>query len=127
MLRTPEILATGLRRAADRVSGRLSPILGAFTEPCQALSQLVDVYVAMSFANPELAAVYYTERFNLTAADQTLLRNVQRSTIDSWVRLLTAARPSVTPSQARFLVHAAMALVIDLERMESQADSTADC
>ena len=121
-----EILATGLRRASDRVSAHLSPILGAFTEPRQALKALMDAYVATSFANPELAAVYYTERFNLTAADQTLLRNVQRSTIDSWVRLLTAARPSVPPMQARFLVHAAMALVIDLGRMADRADSGAD-
>ncbi|HWT50165.1 MAG TPA: helix-turn-helix domain-containing protein, partial [Mycobacterium sp.] len=120
-----EILATGLRRAADRVSGQLSPILGTFTEPRQALTRLIDMYVATSFANPELAAVYYTERFHLTAADQALLRNVQRSTIDSWVRLLTAARPSVTPVRARFLVHAAMALVIDLNRMANHDDDSA--
>lgn len=120
-----EILATGLRRAADRVSGQLSPVLGALTEPRQALTLLIDAYVATSFANPELAAVYYTERVNLTPADQMLLHNVQLSTIDSWVRLLTAARPSLTPTQARFLVHAAMALVVDLGRMESPADSRA--
>ena len=123
-----EILATGLRRAADRVSGQLSPVLGALTEPRQALSLLIDAYVATSFANPELAAVYYTERVNLTPADQTLLHNVQLSTIDSWVRLLTAARPSLTPTQARFLVHAAMALVVDLGRMgssEISADQSA--
>jgi AcrR family transcriptional regulator len=120
-----EILATGLRRAADRVSGQLSPVLGALTEPRQALTLLIDAYVATSFANPELASVYYTERVNLTPADQMLLHNVQLSTIDSWVRLLTAARPSITPTQARFLVHAAMALVVDLGRMESSANSGA--
>ena len=119
-----EILATGLRRAADRISGQLSPILGALTEPRQALNVLIDAYVTTSFANPELAAVYYTERVNLTPADQMLLRNVQRSTIDSWVRLLTAARPSLTPMQARFLVHAAMALVIDLGRMVNYQDES---
>ena len=112
-----EILTTGLRRAADRVSGQLSPVVGALTEPRQALTLLIDAYVATSFANPELAAVYYTERANLTPADQTLLHNVQLSTIDSWVRLLTAARPSLTAMQARFLVQAAMALVVDLGRM----------
>ncbi|ORA16632.1 TetR family transcriptional regulator [Mycobacterium szulgai] len=118
-----EILATGLRRAADRVSGQLSPVVGALTEPRQALMLLIDAYVATSFANPELAAVYYTERVNLTPADQMLLHNVQLSTIDSWVRLLTTARPSLTPMQARFLVHAAMALVVDLSRMGGPADS----
>ena len=86
---------------------------------------LIDAYVATSFANPELAAVYYTERVNLTPADQMLLHNVQRSTIDSWVRLLTAARPSRTPMQARFLVHAAMALVVDLGRMVNYDDPSA--
>ena len=123
-----EILTTGLRRAADRVSGQLSPVVGALTEPRQALTLLIDAYVATSFANPELAAVYYTERANLTPADQTLLHNVQLSTIDSWVRLLTAARPSLTATQARFLVHAAMALVVDLGRMvepEVSADQSA--
>jgi AcrR family transcriptional regulator len=114
-----EILATGLRRAADRVSAQLSPVVGALTEPRQALSLLIDAYVATSFANPELAAVYYTERVNLTPSDRTSLHNVQLSTIDSWVRLLTAARPSLTPTQAAFLVHAAMALVVDLGRMGS--------
>jgi AcrR family transcriptional regulator len=118
-----EILATGLRRAADRASGQLSPVLSALTEPRQALTVLIDAYVATSFANPELAAVYYTERVNLTPADQMLLHNVQLSTIDSWVRLLTAARPSLTPTQARFLVHAAMALVVDLGRMGGSANS----
>lgn len=112
-----EILATGLRRAADRVSGQLSPVVGALTEPRQALTLLINAYVATSFANPELAAVYYTERANLTPADQMLLHNVQLSTIDSWVRLLKEARPSLTAMQARFLVHAAMALVVDLGRM----------
>lgn len=112
-----EILATGLRRAADRVSGQLSPVVGALTEPRPALVLLIDAYVATSFANPELVEVYYTERANLTPADQMLLHNVQLSTIDSWVRLLTAARPSLTPAQARFLVQAAMALVVDLGRM----------
>ncbi|MDP7722648.1 TetR/AcrR family transcriptional regulator [Mycobacterium sp. TY814] len=116
-----EILATGLRRAADRVSAQLSPVVGALTEPRHALTLLIEAYVATSFANPELGAVYYTERTNLTPADQLLLHNVQLSTIDSWVRLMTADRPSLRPAQARFLVHAAMALVVDLGRMGESA------
>ncbi|WP_205878204.1 TetR/AcrR family transcriptional regulator [Mycobacterium camsae] len=116
-----EILATGLRRAADRVSGQLSPVVGALTEPRHALTLLIEAYVATSFANPELGEVYYTERANLTPADQMLLRNVQLSTVDSWVRLLTAARSALPPAQARLLVQAAMALVVDLGRMGESA------
>jgi AcrR family transcriptional regulator len=117
-----DILATVMRRAADRISGELSAILGVDTEPRNVLTQLVDAYVATAFANPELAFVYYTERVNLSPTDDELLRNVQRSTIDSWVALLTAARPELAATPARFLVHAAMALVVDVGRLaHSQA------
>jgi AcrR family transcriptional regulator len=112
-----DILSTGLRRAADRVSGRLSTILTGLAEPRQMLTLLIEAYVATSFANPELAAIYYTERVSLTRVDQELLRSVQRSTIDSWMRLLRSARPELTATQARFLVHAAMALVVDVGRL----------
>lgn len=123
-----DILATGLRRAADRVSGRLSAILTGLTEPGHMLTLLIEAYVATSFANPHLAAIYYTERVNLTRVDQELLRSVQRSTIDAWMRLLAAARPALTKTQARVLVHAAMALVVDVGRLvhyENSADNSA--
>jgi AcrR family transcriptional regulator len=118
-----DILATGLRRAADRVSGRLSAILTGMTEPVHMLTMLIEAYVATAFANPDLAAIYYTERVNLTRVDQELLRSVQRSTIDAWMRLLAAARPGLTETQARFLVHAAMALVVDVGRLAHYEDS----
>ncbi|HME74617.1 MAG TPA: TetR/AcrR family transcriptional regulator [Mycobacterium sp.] len=123
-----DILSTGLRRAADRVSGRLSTILTGLTEPRQMLTLLIEAYVATSFANPELVAIYYTERVNLTRVDEQLLRSVQRTTIDSWMRLLTSARPELTPTQARILVHAAMAMVVDVGRLvqyEHPADNSA--
>jgi AcrR family transcriptional regulator len=123
-----DILATGLRRAADRVSGRLSAILTGLTEPGHMLTLLIEAYVATAFANPDLAAIYYTERVNLTRVDQELLRSVQRSTIDAWMRLLAAARPALTKTQARVLVHAAMALVVDVGRLvhyENSADNSA--
>lgn len=118
-----EILSTGLRRAADRVSGHLSAILGELREPRQMLTMLIEAFVATSFANPELASIYYTERVNLTRTDQELLRDVQRTTIDSWTRLLEAARPALTAAQARFLVHAAMAQVVDVGRLVRYEES----
>lgn len=112
-----EILSAGLVRAADRVSGHFAAVLGEATGPRQTLTTMVEAFVATSFANPELAAIYYTERVNLTRADQELLRSVQRSTIDAWVAPLVSARPAITATQARFLVHAAMALVVDVGRL----------
>ena len=59
------ILAVYYRRAADQLSGDLSSILATSDDPEQALARLIDAYVTRSFANPELACVYYTERHNL--------------------------------------------------------------
>jgi AcrR family transcriptional regulator len=112
-----EILVAALRRSADRVSGALSSVWTADAGPEQILNRLIEAYVAVSFDNPELACVYYAERVNLAPVDQAILRNVQRSTIESWAKLLVAARPRWTPAQARFVVHAAMALVVDLGRL----------
>lgn len=112
-----DILAAAFRRAADRLSEELRAITGSIADPEDALSAVIDAYVARSFAQPELDYVYYTERLNMSATDQKILRNMQRSTVESWVELVVTARPEWTPGQARFAVHAAMSLVIDLGRL----------
>ncbi len=112
-----DILAAIYRRAADRLSSEASSILGAVDDPEVALTGLVDAYVKRSFDHPELAYVYYTERMYMAPADQKILRNLQRSTVESWVRLVTAIRSDWTVGEARFAVHAAMALVIDVGRL----------
>ena len=112
-----DILAAIYRRAADRLSSEASSILGSFSDPEEALTALIDAYVARSFDHPELAYVYYTERVNMAPADQKILRNLQRATVESWVRLVVAIRSDWTLGQARFAVHAAMALVIDVGRL----------
>jgi len=112
-----DMLAAVYRRAADRLSSEASSIFSSTADPEEALTALIDAYVARSFDHPELAYVYYTERANMAAADQKILRNLQRATVESWVRLVAAIRQDWTVGQARFAVHAAMALVIDVGRL----------
>jgi AcrR family transcriptional regulator len=111
------ILAVSYRRAADQLSGDLSTILATSSDPKQALAQLIDAYVTRSFASPELACVYYTERHNLPDTDALLLYNIQRSTVESWARLAVEARPGLTLGRARYAVHAAFALAVDIGRL----------
>ena len=111
------ILAVSYRRAADQLSGDVSTILATTSDPDRALTQLIDAYVTRSLANPELACVYYTERHNLPDADAVLLYNIQRSTVESWARLAVAARPDLTLGRARYAVHAAFALAVDIGRL----------
>ncbi len=112
-----DILSAIYRRAADRLSSEASSILGSLADPEEALTALIDAYVKRSFDHPELAFVYYTERINMAPADQKILRNLQRATVESWVRLVVAIRSDWTVGQARFAVHAAMAVVIDVGRL----------
>jgi AcrR family transcriptional regulator len=117
------ILAAVYRRAADRVSGDLSSILATADGPRDAVRQLAEAFVWRSFANPELAYVYYAERLNVPAEDQVALHNIQRATVDAWARQVAAARPEMSPDEARFAVHAGFALVVDLGRFMQYAHS----
>lgn len=119
-----DVLSAVFRRAADRVVADLSAALSERHEgAAAALHRLVAGYVASAFASPELTYVYYTERPNLPADQQAMLRDVQRAAIRTWVDLLCAARPDVPPAHARFVVHAAMALVVDVGRLAGYDDS----
>jgi AcrR family transcriptional regulator len=118
-----DILAAGFRRAADRLSADMAEILAAGGEPEHTLGALIDDYVARSFDRPELEHVYYTERLNMAPGDQKILRDLQRSAVESWVNVVMPVRPQWSAGQARFAVHAAMALVIDLGRLMEYQNS----
>lgn len=118
-----DILAASYRRSADRVSGDISSVLATESDPERALAKLIDLYVDRSFRDPELAYVYYTERGNVPEADRMVLRNIQRATVDEWARLLSQARPEFSHAQARFAVHAAFGLVVDLGRLVHYEDT----
>lgn len=118
-----DILAAGFRRAADRLSADMAEVLAGTDDPEQALAALVDAYVTRSFDRPELDYVYYTERLNMAPVDQKILRDLQRAAVESWVDLVTPLRPQWSAGQARFAVHAALALVIDLGRLMEYQNS----
>ena len=118
-----DILTAVFRRASDRLSAELTEITSAVPDREQALIAVIDAYVTRSFDHPELEYVYYSERRNMTPADQKLLRNLQRSTVESWVELVLPVRRDWTAGQARFAVHAAMSLVIDVGRLTRYQNS----
>jgi AcrR family transcriptional regulator len=122
--RKSDLLAASFRRAADWLSAELGSVAAVASDPEDALTRVIDAYVARSFDRPELDHVYYTERLNLTKADQNVLRILQLSTVESWVELVVAVRPEWAPEDARFAVHAAMALVIDMGRLTGYRDTS---
>ncbi len=112
-----DLLAAAFRRAADRVSGAIGPATASSKTPAEALSKLIDLYVAGSFAERELTFVYYAEFSHVPAEERTVLRNIQRLIVAEWVTLLVAVRADLTEAQARILVQASFGLVVDLGRV----------
>ncbi|MFC9896571.1 TetR/AcrR family transcriptional regulator [Nocardia sp. NPDC127579] len=109
-----DILAAAFRRAADRVSAAIGPAIAAADGPEQALTTLIELYVQGSFEQRELTFVYYAEISNVPAEDRTVLRNIQRLNVEEWAKLVVGVRPELSAAEARVLVHAALALVVDL-------------
>jgi AcrR family transcriptional regulator len=118
-----DLLAASFGRAVEWMSDEIAAVSAAASGPEDALTRVIDSYVNRSFDSPELAYVYYTEQMNLPAADQNRLRGMQRSTIESWVEIVAAVRSDWTAAEARFAVHAAMALVVDIGRLTGYRDS----
>lgn len=111
-----DLLTAAFRRAADRVAGAIGPAIASSATPGEALTELIALYVAGSFAERELTFVYYTEFSHIPPEDRVVLRNIQRLSVAEWVKLLVAVRSDLSEAQARILVHAAFGLVVDLGR-----------
>ncbi|MEB3984091.1 TetR/AcrR family transcriptional regulator [Mycobacterium sp. 663a-19] len=120
-----DILTALYRRAADRLSGDVAKVVARTADPGRALSALLDAYVARSFARPEVAYIYYTERHNLPAEEMLMLDAIQQSSVDAWARLAAAARPGLSVGRARYAVHAAYAVIVDLGRVVRHDNNTA--
>ncbi|MEV0945816.1 TetR/AcrR family transcriptional regulator [Rhodococcus sp. NPDC049939] len=122
-----DLLAAVFYRAGDRMAVATSAALTA-TEPADALYTLAGSYLELSFRNPEVLSVYFAEIGNLPKNERANLRHVQRRHIEEWVNLLTAVRPQLSAPEARFLVHAALGLVLDIGRLmrfDTRAESRA--
>ncbi|WP_280300045.1 TetR/AcrR family transcriptional regulator [Nocardia neocaledoniensis] len=109
-----DILAAAFRRAADRVSGAIGPAVAGTTDSGAALDVLIDQFVTDTFDERALAVVYYAEFGHVPAEERAVLRNIQRLSVQEWARLVREVRPALSPAEARFLVHAAFAMIIDL-------------
>lgn len=117
------ILEAAFWRASDRVNVTIGDALTAATTPVDAITSLVTNYVAMNTAYPELLTVYMTEIGNVEPEQRRALRSQQRNNVEEWAGWVVRANPDRTPIQARFLVHAALNVVLDLTRLGSGASA----
>lgn len=110
-----DLLTAVFHRRLDRISTAVTAASDG--DPHAALTQLIESYVQDSISEPGLSFVYHAEIANLPAADGATMNHRQRLAIEACARFVTAARPSLPPAHAQVLVHAALALVVDLEQL----------
>ncbi len=108
-----ELLAAAFRRAADRVAVAVGSALTESSTPSQALETLSEFYIRLSFEHSALMSVYFAEIGNLPAHHRSDLRNIQRLNIEDWARLIGELRSDLSAVECRFLVHAALNVVLD--------------
>ncbi len=106
------LLSAAFYRASDQVAVSLSRALGESSAAAEAISRVAQRFLAWSFANPEMAQVYFAEFGNLPAEEQSRLRAAQRDNVDEWVNLLVEL--GCEPVVARFRVHAAFSIGLDI-------------
>lgn len=112
-----DLLAAAFQRAADRLPTAVGTALGGSTTPREALRSLVEVYVRLSFAQSDLMNVCFAEIGSLPDTQRRELRNVQRLNGEKWAHLLGETRSELSAAECRFLVHAALNIVLDVGRV----------
>ncbi|MEE4023283.1 TetR/AcrR family transcriptional regulator [Gordonia sp. PKS22-38] len=110
------ILQATFWRASDRVTTLIADALSRAGTPREAIVALVNAYIDMCCTDNDILAVYSREIGNIEARQRTELRSQQRINVEEWAAWLTRDRPELSPAQARFLVQAALNVIMDLTR-----------
>ncbi len=118
-----DILLEACVRAAERLGSTTSDALGAASSQTQALDGLIDAYIDYVFTQHELMSVYVSDVGALPDADRVRLHGIQRRHVDEWVSLLEVARPELSATKARFVVHAGLNVTVDVARLVRFADT----
>ena len=94
----------------DVLSANTTAIL-AVDDDREALALLVRDQVRFAIDRRPLLQIYGREIHNLPDEDRRRLRRKQRRYLEEWVHLVTELRPDLSDTDARTLVHAAIAAI----------------
>ena len=112
-----DLLLAALHRGDEALWLGLHHALGRASDADDALTRLAADYTTFVAANPEIVSVLVSQTIHVPAPHRDELRRSQRAYLAEWVALLTASRPGLPASEARVLVHAALALINSLARV----------
>lgn len=95
----------------DVLSANTAAILADAADDQEALALLVRDQVRFAIDRRQLLQIYGREVHNLPAEDRRRLRRKQRRYLEEWVHLVAEQRSDLGDTEARALVHAAIAAI----------------
>lgn len=107
------ILATIGYRSAARLEAGVMAAYAAPGTPAELLARLVDSYVGVITASPDLSVAFNNAPSLPAASGGSDLYAIQRDYVSRWIDLLVEAQPELSPQQAAIAVHAALSIVND--------------
>jgi len=109
-----EILLGVLRRSIDWIELDRTRSIRDNDEPDIALHRLVESYVDMAMATPDLFRVFTKEAINLRGADQEFARRAPRQLVTHWTAMLRRAEPALSEGEAQTRVTACLSVINEL-------------
>ncbi|WLP90287.1 TetR/AcrR family transcriptional regulator [Gordonia sp. NB41Y] len=116
------ILEAAFWRASDRTTACITDALAVSSTPREAIVELVRRYVEVWCGNRDLIMVYASEIGHLEPDRRTALRRQQRINVEEWTTWVVRSRPELGAARARYLVHAALAAISDLVRLDRSSE-----
>ncbi|GAA2423520.1 TetR/AcrR family transcriptional regulator [Actinomadura vinacea] len=114
-----DLLVTIMLRGAEQLRHQMSRLLPLSTDDAAALRGLAHSYTAYSFANSDVMDLLIAETAHLPDRERTAIRDVQRSYVAEWVRLLREIHGGLSDGHARVRVQAALNVINDTARTPS--------
>lgn len=114
---TADLLHDAFTKGEVALREALTAAASASPIPRDILLGLSHAYVAHYFADPKLMTVFILDAEHLPQEHRITTARLHGEFIAGWVEVLCAVRPELSPSEATFLVYAALSIVADLGRL----------
>ena len=117
-----DLLIALLDRVVEGLRDGARDAVGNARSPDEALDALIVAHVDFALRDRSIIAVYDQEAHTLPDDDRRRIRRTQRAYAETWVEVLRARTPALTPEVARATVHAAFGLVNSVSDYRTELD-----
>jgi len=117
-----DLLIALLDRVVEGLRDGARDAVGNARSPDEALDALIAAHVDFALRDRSIIAVYDQEAHTLPDDDRRRIRRTQRAYAETWVEVLRARTPALTPEVVRATVHAAFGLVNSVSDYRTELD-----